>query len=108
MERRLWNVISFLAPAHETFDTRREFYVAAVGVIANFLCGYDKDLNSELFYTIELDIFGACTECCYHVLWFQVINALIKSFLTEEVFREAPCNVERVEEFYREDEAIIN
>lgn len=94
---------SFLTTLRHTFYTICVSEVAPVRVLAYFLAGEGKDVLSEHFSVVEVDLDGGSPDTSFQVSWPHVYQVLLRRFLTYEVLRKALDAVPRAAP-EREDE----
>lgn len=82
-------LLSFLTTMNDAFVTLGAWEVAAVRALAYVLVGDTRDVDQEQFKMVAFDYSGESSVIFDHGSWPQVINALLRRFLTDEVLHEA-------------------
>lgn len=88
----------------DTFDTIGVSEAAAVIVLAQFLGGDARDMLSEKFALVDVELNGESPETSDQGSWLHVVNALLRRFVTDEELRKAHDTIEREEQSDRQDE----
>lgn len=95
--------MSFLTLSRYKFDTVGRSKAAAVFVITYLLNGDARELSSERFVLVEYDFDGGSAEISDHGTWPNVVLALLRRFLIDDVLRKTQDAVTRTGQYERKD-----
>lgn len=88
-------MLSFLTTLRDTFHTIVVSKSAASRVLAYLVGGDAKDVLSEKFSIVDVDLHGDSPEASEQVYWLHVVHTILRMFLREEVFQRAYDSVAR-------------
>lgn len=96
-------LLSFLETMRDEFGTMGASEAAKVRVLAYVLGGDARDVHQEQLEMVYFDYSGKSPDSSDHGSWRQVVNALLRRCLNDDMLREAHDGAARETQSDRED-----